>query len=105
VKLNSADWGPHSHSLAATVRGPRLEAVLHLMLNAFWQPLDFELPAVPSECQGPWRRWIDTCREPPEDICEWRCGSPVTAPNYSVQARSLVVLIAQETHRIDANAD
>jgi isoamylase len=99
VKLGRPDWGPQSHSLAVTVRGPRMEAVLHLMLNAYWEPLDFELPPVPSQCQGPWRRWVDTCLESPEDICEWRCGLPVTTEHYTVEPRSLVVLVVQEMRR------
>ena len=30
----------------------------HLILNAYWEPLEFELPA--RDGRGPWRRWIDT---------------------------------------------
>jgi glycogen operon protein len=96
VRLDAPDWGPQSHSLAVTARGPRLGAVLHLMLNAYWEPLDVELPPVPSECQGPWRRWVDTYRPPPEDICEWRFGVPVTTAHYNVQPRSLVILVTQD---------
>ena len=57
----------------------------------------FELPPVPPEFQGPWRRWVDTAREPPEDICEWRCGCPVTTTHYHVQPRSLVILVLRST--------
>jgi len=96
VKLNRPDWGPQSHSLAVAVRGPRLEAVLHVMLNAYWETLDFELPPLPQECPGPWRRWIDTSLESPQDICEWRCGVPVTSEQYTVPSRSLAVLVAHE---------
>ncbi len=93
VRLDAPDWGPHSHSLAVTVHGPRLEAVLHLMLNAWREPLAFELPPVPPEYEGPWRRWVDTSCEPPDDICDWRCGWPVTRDRYEVEARSLVILV------------
>jgi glycogen operon protein len=72
VQLEKADWGPHSHSLAATARAPRLGATLHWMVNAYWEPLGFELPSVPEGCQGSWQHWVNTAREPPEDICEWR---------------------------------
>ena len=98
VKLNGPDWGPHSHSLAATARTPRLGAALHWMLNAYWEPLVFELPPVPAGYQGQWRRWIDTSHESPEDICEWRCSLPVTTTHYNVQARSLAILLVKETH-------
>ena len=48
------------------------------------EPLQFKLPPAPSECQGPWRRWIDTALESPHDACEWRCGRPVNADQYRV---------------------
>jgi glycogen operon protein len=105
VKLDRPDWSPHSHSLAATVRAPRLKAVLHWMLNAYWEPLDFELPPAPSSGAGPWRRWIDTSCEPPDDIFEWRCGLPVAAAHYTVQPHSAVVLAVRETDHDAATAD
>ena len=42
--------------------------IFHLILNAFWEPLEFELPPT----GGPWRRWIDTSLPAPEDIVEWQ---------------------------------
>jgi glycogen operon protein len=99
VTLDTPDWAPHSHSLAATVRGPRMGAVLHLMFNAYWEPLTFELPELPAECRHPWRRWIDTFLETPEDICDWRRGVPVSATTYTVRPRSLVILTAQDDTR------
>ncbi len=80
-----------------TVQGPRLDAVIYLMINAYWESLDFELPPVPAQCKGPWRRWIDTSRDPPEDVCEWQCGAPVMAAHYAVPPRSLVTLVAWGT--------
>ncbi|MCR4411205.1 MAG: glycogen debranching protein GlgX [Thermoguttaceae bacterium] len=99
VKRDDPDWGPQSHSLAATARAPRLGVSLHWMINSYWEPLSFDLPPVPEGCQGPWRQWVDTARESPEDICEWRCGPPVAGAHYNVQARSSVILILQETQR------
>ncbi|NUQ61944.1 MAG: glycogen debranching protein GlgX [Pirellulales bacterium] len=95
VRLDSPDWGVHSHSLAATAKAPRLGAVFHWMLNAYWEPLDFELPPAPSEHPGPWRRWVDTALESPEDIFPWRCGPAVTNAHYNVQPRSLVILVLE----------
>jgi isoamylase len=98
VKVNRPDWGPQSHCLAVTAKAPRLGVILHWMHNAYWEPLSFELPQAPPELQGPWRRWIDTSREPPGDICEWRSSCPVANTHYQVQPRSLVILILQEIH-------
>jgi hypothetical protein len=38
---------------------------VYLILNAFWQPPDLELPATGDG--GLWRRWIDTGLESPQD--------------------------------------
>ncbi len=99
VKLDRPDWGQHSHSLAATAKAHRLGAVFHWMLNAYWEPLEFELPPAPAECPGPWRRWVDTSRESPEDICQWRCGPPVTDHHYQVPPRSMVILVLETAKR------
>ena len=97
VELDKADWGDHSHSLAATARVPHLGATLHWIVNAYWEPLSFELPPVPEGCRGPWRQWIDTACESPHDICEWRSGVPVAVARYDVQPRSLVILVVEDT--------
>src|SRR5213593_1623517 len=67
VRLDQPDWGSASHTLAATVRSPSGRQLFHVVLNAWSEPLTFALPSV----EGGWRRWIDTSREPPCDICEW----------------------------------
>jgi glycogen operon protein len=43
-----------------------------VILNAYWQPLKFELPLPGSRGAGPWRRWIDTALDSPHDIVEWK---------------------------------
>ena len=43
---------------------------LHVMINAYWEALDFELPPMPAASLTGWRRWIDTARESPEDIMD-----------------------------------
>jgi glycogen operon protein len=68
VKLGQPDWGEDSHSIAFTARMRGERMIVHLMLNAFWEPLEFELP--PSPC--PWQRWIDTSLPSPDDIVEWQ---------------------------------
>jgi len=93
VELQAPDWSPHSHSLAVTARAPRLNALLHWMINAYWEPLRFALPEAPPGGQGPWRRWIDTAQSSPEDICPWRCAAPLPIAIYDVAPRSLVVLV------------
>jgi glycogen operon protein len=69
--------------------------LLHVILNAYWEDLDFELPIVTNGTEN-WRRWIDTALDPPHDICEWNTAAPVLGGTYRADARSVVVLIAGE---------
>jgi glycogen operon protein len=42
----------------------------------------------------PWRRWIDTSLESPDDIQDWPAAPVVKGPTYRAGPRSVVVLIA-----------
>jgi glycogen operon protein len=95
VRLSEPDLRPDSHSLAVTVRGRGRPLRFHMMFNAYWQPLVFELPAAEEGIHGPWRWWIDTERDAPHDVHDWPGGPVVQGPNCCVQARSLVVLFAR----------
>jgi isoamylase len=92
VALKCPDWSDHSHSLAFTLRSLRARFLLHGMLNAYWEPLTFELPPVPTERLQAWRRCIDTALESPDDICAWKTAPVVTQATYVVQPRSVVLL-------------
>src|SRR5437867_11769267 len=46
VKLGEPDWRHSSHSLALTVRLTMDRTHYHIILNAYWEPLEFELPPV-----------------------------------------------------------
>ncbi|MBR0740358.1 glycogen debranching protein GlgX [Bradyrhizobium liaoningense] len=98
VRLKHPDWSNHSHSLAFTLRSLRARFLLHGMLNAYWEPLTFELPPVPAECPQAWRRCIDTALKPPDDIYPWETAAVVGQARYVVQPRS-VVLLAQALKR------
>ena len=98
VRLGAPDWSYDSHSLAATVPllGDRM--VLHVMVNAYWEALQFEILAV-SEAGEPWRRCVDTFLDSPDDICDWANGPIVRGSTYLVQPRSVVLLVAQTPGR------
>jgi isoamylase len=90
VKLFQPDWAPHSHTLAFGADMRREGLGLHFIMNAFWEPLDFELPAAGRD---PWRRWIDTALELPDDIVPWQSAPPVPNPRaYPAAPRSVAVL-------------
>jgi glycogen operon protein len=92
VALNRPDWSAHSHTLAFTLRSVRMRFLLHGMLNAYWEPLNFELPAAPAETRQAWRRCIDTALASPDDLCPWETAPTVAQATYVVQPRSLVLL-------------
>ncbi len=90
VRLDEPNWSDDSHSIAL---GGELRAegiAFHLMFNAYWEPLEFELPA-PPEGQA-WRRWIDTALDSPEDIVPWLSAPAIAGGSYRVGARSVAML-------------
>jgi glycogen operon protein len=92
VKVGQPDWGEHSHSLALSAVLGAQGMEVYLILSAYWEALDFELPSAPGPA-GPWRRWIDTSLASPQDIGPWRDGPTVTGPTYRAGPRSVVVLV------------
>jgi isoamylase len=92
VKLGQPDWSPSSHSLAFTAEIRKEKLLFHLILNAYWEPLDFELPPVGNGDGNPWRRWIDTALDSPQDIVEWQRSPSITGSIYRAEPRSVVVL-------------
>jgi hypothetical protein len=61
------------------------------MLNAYWQPLTFAIPAVADD--GPrWRRCIDTALVAPDDVRPVHEAPVIPAASLIVQPRSVVVL-------------
>lgn len=93
TKLNQPDWREDSHSLAFTLRYRQYGELLHIILNAFWQPLTFELPRLKDGQQ--WQRLVDTALAAPDDVCPIAHAPKVVQPCYQVNARSSVILMAE----------
>jgi len=89
--LGKPDWSYSSHSLALGGDLPRTGLRFHLIVNAYWQRLEFELPALDGAA---WRRWIDTALRSPDDIVPWQQARSFTAGTYPAAPRSVVVLVA-----------
>ena len=66
----------------------------YLMVNAYWEPLVFELPALPDANPPRWRQWIDTSRPAPDDIHGWDDAPVVDGSSYVVGPRTIVALVA-----------
>ena len=94
TQLGQPDWRECSHSIAATAEIRQDQLLVHLILNAYWEPLDFELPPLHKGSENPWRRWIDTALDTPHDIVPWPTAPAVPGHTYRAEARSVVVLCA-----------
>jgi isoamylase len=92
-KLNAPGWDNRdSRALAFTLAGFEGEADLHVMLNMFWEDLEFELPSLNG--RG-WYRQVDTAEPTPADIVEDNQATAVIEPVFTVKGRSLVVMTSK----------
>jgi isoamylase len=96
VKLGQPDWSAHSHSLASSVECRNQNLRFFLILNAYWESLEFELPPL-SNHNDLWHRRMDTSLDSPDDIVEWRAAPAVASPVYLASPRSVVALFARIT--------
>jgi isoamylase len=92
VRVGAPDLGDDSHSIALTAHADA--GSIHLIFNAWWEELTFELPA-PRAGQERWRRVVDTSLDPPDDIVADVDEAPPCAGAYRAAARSVVVLVAR----------
>jgi glycogen operon protein len=93
ITLDQPDWSPSSRSFAVTILGLDGGFRWHAMVNAWWEPLTFQLPT-PDGGQELWHRWIDTSRPSPEDIVPPEGAPAVEGGEWTVPGRSLTVLLA-----------
>jgi glycogen operon protein len=92
TRLNKPGWkDPNARCLAYTRAGFGSEPDLHVVLNMYWDTLDFEVPIVPGRR---WRRLVDTARPSPEDIVEDVGHSALEADRVRVEGRSVLILLS-----------
>ncbi|NER84681.1 MAG: glycogen debranching enzyme, partial [Leptolyngbya sp. SIO1D8] len=92
VKAFEPDWSDHSHALAFTLFNRYYPDCLHIMINAYWEPMDFEIPVVDGFEGKKWYRLIDTAKPFPEDFPDLEEMPEISGSKYHVAARSVVVL-------------
>ncbi len=98
VKLNQPDWGDTSRSIALCGELRHEGLLFHLILNGYWDPLEFELPPLATSATGEvikLRRWIDTSLDSPDDIVPWEQAVEVTGNTYQVAGRAVAMLFAR----------
>ncbi len=94
VRLGRPDWGHDSHSIALTAWSLTRRFAFHLMVNAWSQPLEFELPPAQELPGGRWRRWLDTSLPAPDDIVPMDEAPAVRGVTYELPPHSLAVMVA-----------
>lgn len=92
TELAKPDWRNNSHSLAFTLEHKPARERLHVMLNSYWEALEFELP--PAENNRVWKLNIDTSQAAPQDFQLPPDAISVAGNRYKVMPRSAVVLVA-----------
>ena len=89
--MKQPDWSDDSHSIAFSLHHPYSEEHLHVIFNAYWEPLEFELPS--PKLGNCWRRIIDTALPSPDDFSDSVKAKKIYEDRYLVAARSSVVLM------------
>ncbi|MDM9384671.1 glycogen debranching protein GlgX [Chlorogloeopsis sp. ULAP01] len=93
-KLFSPGWyDPDARVLAYTMGGFEGEADIHVMLNMYWEALDFEIPSIAGRRE--WYKIVDTAEPSPMDIMEQGKETIVSGNVCTVQGRSVVILISK----------
>jgi glycogen operon protein len=92
IEVNRPDWSDRSLSVALGGELRQEGILFHFILNAYWEPLHFELPKL--RLGQSWRRWVDTVLDAPNDIVPWEKAPPVPGNAYRVADRSVVMLFA-----------
>jgi len=95
IRPGQPDWGDESHSIALTAWSLAGRFAIHLMVNAWREPLTFELPAAPQSSGNRWRRWLDTSRPSPDDIVPLGETHVIEGGNYLLPPHSVAVLLAR----------
>jgi glycogen operon protein len=92
IELNKPDWSKNSHSLAFTLYHPVARETVHVMVNAFWDTLKFQIPALKEQ---KWYKVIDTSVEAPNDFCKPGGGQKLDRKVVKVKDRSIMLLMAK----------
>ena len=91
TKQYQPDWQYYSHTLAFTLQNSGFERTVHVIVNAYYEALAFELPDLPGRT---WKRIIDTHLPAGTDIIPEAEAPVLSESTYTAGPRSVVVLTA-----------
>ena len=92
--LNNPGWDdPNARALSFTMAGLWCDYDFHIVLNMYWEKLDFELPEIEGRN---WFEIINTAKEQGKDIVDVEKGTRVKGDKISVQGRSCMLLVSKK---------
>jgi len=93
VNLDEPNWDDDSaRALAFTFGGERDAADIHVMMNMYWEPLNFDIAPVNGR---EWYLAADTYQVSPMDFAKAGNEKQVTNSKYQVRERSIVILLSK----------
>jgi isoamylase len=93
TRLSTPDWtDPGGRALACTLGGVQDDPDLCVLMNMYWEPLDFELPVIEGRH---WAQALDTALPAGADIREPGREAAVTGATYQVAGRAIAVLASR----------
>lgn len=92
TRLNQPNWSSESRLLAFTIEDIDGSHRYHIILNAHWQPHEFELPPAPADPRLVWRRLVDTGLASPQDAVSWPNALVIQGSSYTARPRSVIIL-------------
>lgn len=98
TEIHRPDWSEHSRSVALKMQAPHSAETVYFAINAYHQPLEFELPEVED---SHWYRVVDTSLPSPDDYVELGCAPALTVTSYKLEARSVLLLWARKGSDLD----
>ena len=92
TELKKPDWSENSKSLAFTLFHPEANEIIHVIVNAFWKNLKFQIPKLSGK---KWHKIVDTSAAAPNDFFEPGKGEIIDRAKINVMDRSIIVLMAR----------
>lgn len=93
IHLGIPDWNVGSRTLAFSLKHPESGEYFHIMLNAYWKPLMFELP--PLERGENWYLIVNTAFTSPKDFNNLDVATKVIGVRYRLEPRAAVILMTK----------
>lgn len=93
TRLNSPGWNDaDARALAFTLGGFDGDPDMHVMMNMYWDKLEFDIPVIPG---NKWYKKIDTSEQSPCDVADQGSEKLCSGNTLKISGRSIVVLVSK----------